>query len=365
MIKHPTPLLLFCLLAFTTFVPAQRTFDATYRCEVKGRVTEGDQALRGVVVAVENQATKQRWQTTTNQNGDFKITGLPPGKYRVTTVALGRWERTIRDIEIGPLMKREIEIAVPQRPSITAPDRTAAAVGAQDRIEIGKIPIRIATPTPAPTAAPPAASPTPAATAIHPDVNPGPTPDATPATTPAPASIDSIVDKLDFGNIAFNTPGEARLGQAFSVELKLSPTKELAEVVKSIGEPGAVQSARIRISEFMEAKLIGSGFEITPVTSERQVVIKTEDTTWRWDVRPKDSGVQFLNLTVNAIIEDEGKERLRSVTTFKREIRINVSFADRVTDFTKNNWQWLWATIVVPVGAWLWKRRRGKEEKES
>jgi cell division septation protein DedD len=361
MIKHPIPLLLICLLAFATFATAQRSIDASYRCEVKGRVTEGDQPVRGVVVSVENQTTKKRWQTTTDQNGDFKIDGLPPGKYRITSVALGRWERTIRDIEIGPLMKREVKIAVPLRPTITAPDRTAAAVGADEKIEIAKIPIRVATPTPAPTAPPPAASPTPAASVAP----PAPTPDATPATAPAPASIDSIVDQLDFGNIAFNTPGEAKLGEAFSVELKLSPTKELAEVVKSIGEPGAVESARIRISDFMEARLIGSGFEITPVTSERQVVIKIEDTTWRWDVRPKDSGVQFLNLTVNAIIEDEGKERLRSVTTFKREIRINVSFADRVTDFTKNNWQWLWATIVVPVGAWLWKRRKGKEEKES
>lgn len=356
MIKYLLPLLLLVsMAAIPVLTSPQRSIDAM----VKGRVTEGERALRGVVVSVENQTTKQRWQTTTDQNGDFKIEGLPPGKYRITTVVLGKWERTIRDIEIGPASKRDIRIAVQDRPTVTAPDRSAATIGADERIEISKIPVRIASPTPVPSVAPPATSPTPAASATM----PSPTPAATPA--PPPASIDSIIDKLDFGNIAFNTPHQAKLGESFSVELKLSPTKELEQVVKSIEEPGAVESARIRISEFMEAKLIGSGFEITPVTSERQIVIKSEDTTWRWDVKPKDSGLQFLNLTVNAIIEDQGKERLRSVTTFKREIEINVSFAARISEFAQNNWQWLWATIIVPIGAWLWKRRKGKEEKES
>jgi hypothetical protein len=114
----------------------------------------------------------------------------------------------------------------------------------------------------------------------------------------------------------------------------------------------------------MEAKLIGEAFQITPITPERQLISRTDDTVWRWEISAKRPGKQRLNLSMNVILEEKGRDVARNLRTFKRDIEIEVTFPERIIGFVENNWQWLWATLVLPIAAWLW-RRYSMRKKES
>jgi hypothetical protein len=127
-----------------------------------------------------------------------------------------------------------------------------------------------------------------------------------------------------------------------------------------------IETGTVRYSSFMEAKLTGQGFDIKPITPERQPVSSTQETRWSWDVKAVSSGDQDLHLVLNAIFEGTGAEKTRTVTTFNKPIRVKVSWASSVGSFASNNWQWLITVIFIPALAWagprLWKLVR-KEKK--
>ena len=51
------------------------------------------------------------------------------------------------------------------------------------------------------------------------------------------------------------------------------------------------------------------------------------------------------------------------VRTFDRTIEVKVSVGQRLAGFVGNNWQWLWAVVVVPVGGLIVSRIRGRRNR--
>lgn len=108
----------------------------------------------------------------------------------------------------------------------------------------------------------------------------------------------------------------------------------------------------------MRASLTGQNFKITP---EEQVdkIFVDESIQWTWQVEPKDTGEHLLILEIFALVNDDGTDRFLEVDAKRHEIRISVaSWDQRLQDFGSNNWQWLWAFIIVPFGALVLRRRR-------
>jgi hypothetical protein len=130
--------------------------------------------------------------------------------------------------------------------------------------------------------------------------------------------------------MAFDVPEKLRLEQTALIHLLISPAQTAEQLTAAIreqtSEPVKIESARIQISGMMEAKLVGSAFDIRPITPEEpQMVSRTEPTEWKWEIRPRQSGRQSLHLTLNAIIRFEDKERPRVVRTFDRVIQVDVA----------------------------------------
>jgi hypothetical protein len=46
------------------------------------------------------------------------------------------------------------------------------------------------------------------------------------------------------------------------------------------------------------------------------------------------------------------------------EIKIVVTWQQKVSVFVGENWKWLWTTILVPLLGWLWERRKNKADKK-
>ena len=177
--------------------------------------------------------------------------------------------------------------------------------------------------------------------------------------------VDKIVSQLEWGNIVFDTPKKMTFKEPKIIELVLSPTKSVQELQSSLKSHEQFESERIRISNRMEANLSGLGFKIETLVPEEQVVYRDKTTQWKWEVIPTKDGNQNLFLTLSAIINVSSNNERYVVRTFEKNIEIEVSVGQRISIFVAGNWQWLWASILVPISPFLWKwyqRKWGKKQ---
>lgn len=165
-------------------------------------------------------------------------------------------------------------------------------------------------------------------------------------------SIDEILNELQTANIAYNTPEAMNLEETGVIELVLSPGQSTEELRKMVQAPGkVVTESGIKVSDEIEAELTAdpTAFQITPTTLTRQTIPHNEATRWKWDVTPLKSGTQKLSLTINIIIDNNGKEQKRTIQTYERDILVKVSVTKRVSTVISNNWDWIWKVLVVPL----------------
>jgi hypothetical protein len=178
-------------------------------------------------------------------------------------------------------------------------------------------------------------------------------------------SVDDLLKKMEFGSIAFNVPNNINIDSSHQIQLKLSIAETVEALKQSITDEGRKYGATIKVSDRMEARLSGNMFEITAISDKVQAVSKSEQTLWKWEIHPKKGGKHKLHLTLTAHLEVDGYSTPRTIRTFDRLIEIDVSFTQKISLFFNNNWQWLWATILVPVAGWLWKRSKKQQTNTS
>lgn len=172
------------------------------------------------------------------------------------------------------------------------------------------------------------------------------------------SSVDRLLDKMEFGAIAFNAPSNININDSPQIQLLLSLAETVEELKQSIVKEGEKVGATIRVSDRMEARLTGYMFQITAITPEIQAVSKSQETEWRWEIHPKEEGQHSLHLTLTALLEIDGHSTPRAIRTFDKNIEVTVTPTQKFINFFKDNWQWLWAAILVPVCGWLWKRKK-------
>jgi|CXWL01.1.fsa_nt_gi hypothetical protein len=178
-------------------------------------------------------------------------------------------------------------------------------------------------------------------------------------------AIDRILEQLEFGNIAFNTPSSMNLHNTAVIQLMLGLTTSPDELKRMVEAEGEKVGARIRVSELMEARLTGLNFSITAITAEEQGVARNEVTQWKWEVKPINEGPQSLHLTLEAKLNVNGASISRVIRTFDKVIEVEIGWSQRVGSFFENNWQWLWAAVLVPIVGWLWKWKMGSKSNAS
>lgn len=176
---------------------------------------------------------------------------------------------------------------------------------------------------------------------------------------------DRALEKLEVANIAFNTPQKMNIKESTKIQLFLGLSKSSEELSNQITGPGAQESASIRVSSEMEARLTGANFSITAVKPEKQVVSRNSTTDWQWEVQPKSEGRLNLHLTLTAIVDVNGTSVQKAIRTFDREIEVEVTLKQAISSFLKTNWQWLWAAILIPLTGWGIKALRAKPARRT
>jgi hypothetical protein len=180
------------------------------------------------------------------------------------------------------------------------------------------------------------------------------------------AAVDRFLEGLVEAGLAFNVPGPMHVGDVEGIHVVLSPSADREELVAAIEEEGRREFHTIRVSDLMEAKLEGLGFDITPKEPQTQPVSGEQPTEWRWQVKAKDTGLQALYLTLSAVIVVNGTERRRKIDTFKKEILVEVTaptWVQTILDFVTG-----FAGAITAIGGavavvyggyhWLGRRRR-------
>lgn len=173
-----------------------------------------------------------------------------------------------------------------------------------------------------------------------------------------PGNVDRLLDEMEFGTIAFNAPTNTNIDDSLLIQLILSLAETMEELKQSITEEGEKVGATIKVSDEMEARLSGYMFQITAITPERQAVSNNLQTLWKWEIHPKEEGSHQLHLTLTAFLEINGHSTPRAIRTFSNIIEVNITATQKIGRFLDNNWQWLWAAILVPIAGWLWKRKK-------
>ena len=184
---------------------------------------------------------------------------------------------------------------------------------------------------------------------------------------PARSPLDVALSKLIGGNIAFNAPDRMSIGKSKIIEAKLSTNLPANVLITQLTEAGKKESASLIVADRMSATLNGGGaFDVAPSGPQQQFISRQEVTTWTWEVTPKQIGTQFLILSFDAVLTVDGKDGTRNVNTFKRSIEVEVAWPATPSEWLEwfkksfENVSWLWATILVPVGLWIWNRLRKK-----
>ena len=170
--------------------------------------------------------------------------------------------------------------------------------------------------------------------------------------------IDELIRALPIGTIALSHPREMSVGESVAVDLLLSVTEAANELSTRLhGE--ARDPAQPKASTRIRAELKSDKFTITSLTPEEQLVGASASTQWRWEIKPTTAGDHPLQLGLSAIVTVDGQQKLRSIRTFDRVIKVRAKTVDPISNFLAKSWQWLAALLVIPlVGLWAWYRRR-------
>jgi hypothetical protein len=174
--------------------------------------------------------------------------------------------------------------------------------------------------------------------------------------------LADAVSHLKVGGLAYSFPEKMKTGHREDVVASIGSDKVSMAVLKKqlpTEEGQEVRTEQTPITPKMKMTLISADFDITPQSSDEQMVVGTTPTTWRWTIAPKHSGKLHLHLA--AIIELEDLKQ--DFTTVDRDVAVQVDPVDAAEKFIENNWQWMLSgTGGVAVVGTLWKLFKRKKE---
>ncbi|WP_462248734.1 hypothetical protein [Ferruginibacter sp.] len=178
--------------------------------------------------------------------------------------------------------------------------------------------------------------------------------------------------------LVFHAKDTMKINKAYIAKLILGKDQILStikeEVLKNSGsaKDEVVEDTTVDIGSKMKAELTplndgaGKGFEIEPIGSAIQSINdKRKKAIWTWKITPLTAGEQHLVLSINII---EKEDEMVNLPT--KDIPIVIfaepeSMMNKVAGFFEKNYQWLLATLLIPLFmGWYNARMRHKFDKK-
>lgn len=201
----------------------------------------------------------------------------------------------------------------------------------------------------------PIARPAPVAIATTTSVHASPTRDLPKVIVNKP---DRVMAQLYTAPMVFSMPDKVNIKDTFKVQLLIDPSKGLTELLNSLTVEGTKAGSNIKIAKVVIVNLSAADFDIERITPAEQAVAETEPTEWLWSLRAKSAGKHSVTLSVTAVIKINGKETTYHIKTVDRAVEIEVTPHQIIASWFDKYWQWLFTTILLPIGIWIYKKRQ-------
>lgn len=172
----------------------------------------------------------------------------------------------------------------------------------------------------------------------------------------------SVAEQLYKANAVFAVPDRANIKEDIKAQLIIDPTKTLEEIKKDITVGLVREAEQIKISKIVIAKLNAPDFEIISSPSIEQAVIEDDKTEWIWGLRPKTPGLHPINLIVEAQVTVGNRMTPHLIRTFDKQVMIEITTAQTITGWWNKYWQWIIATLLIPLGKWLYSQHKSKKD---
>lgn len=174
----------------------------------------------------------------------------------------------------------------------------------------------------------------------------------------------SVAEQLYKANAVFAVPERANIKEDIKAQLIIDPTKTLEEIKKDIKVGSVREAEQIKISKIVIAKLNAPDFEIISSPSIEQAIIEDGKTEWIWGLRPKTPGLHPINLIVEAQVIVGSRMTPHLIRTFDKQVMIEITTAQTITGWWNRYWQWVIATLLLPLGKWLYSKHKSKKDSE-
>jgi hypothetical protein len=127
-------------------------------------------------------------------------------------------------------------------------------------------------------------------------------------------------------------------------------------------------------SPIMTVHLVGPGFEIGPVTPERQAMTGKQPGHWQWFIKAQNPGPRTLTVSYSAEVEVEGQRVPQALRTLSREVTVNVGVpgllkqaeeTGKVAKSIAETASWFWTTLIFPALMFLYGLRKWLKERRA
>jgi hypothetical protein len=174
--------------------------------------------------------------------------------------------------------------------------------------------------------------------------------------------LQQAADKLPLGKVDVNHPTAMKVNQTGTVYVRISRDQQ-ADLTKDLaGNGNSDLKDSLPVSTSMKVDIKSdSNFKVESLDSREQLITSSGYTQWSFAVTPLQSGSLPLHVRISAIISANGVQKNKDFPVKDETIQVSVSPVAVVEGFVSNNWQWLWSTFVIPIGAWILHRRRKKK----
>lgn len=169
--------------------------------------------------------------------------------------------------------------------------------------------------------------------------------------------VDEIEAQLTSAAMQFTVPKTVNINDPIHISLAIDPTTSARQLV--ISAPSVIV-ADIKISKIVEAQLLASDFTVIAISPVRQAMSTVEPTIWEWRLTGAKPGSHDIHLSINAIVSIDHDRAEKTVKTFEETVKVEITTRQWLLELVKQYWQWVWSTLLLPAGVWLWKKWKAK-----
>jgi hypothetical protein len=155
--------------------------------------------------------------------------------------------------------------------------------------------------------------------------------------------------RLSDGRAYHDIPNKMNLFESVNASVAVSKINSFKVLNEMLGA-GELESRTLHISEHMEVRLDGIGFEIKSTSSKEQLI--SDGAVWHFIITPLTTGYRELFIYITLKTNEGGKESSKDLKTETWGVQVAVSL-HTIKIFFHSHWKWIIGLPITLLGLWI------------